>query len=73
MKRAVYVLEYYEEIDKDGLHGDKYNLLGVFKTEKEAEEKKYYIIKKWGLTEDVLYVSLSDIGTSQWEGGFISV
>lgn len=73
MKREVYILEYYEEIDKDGLHDDKYSLLGVFKTKKEAYEKKRYIINKYGLIEDTLYVSLSDIGISQWEGGFVSV
>ncbi len=73
MGREIYILEYYEEKNKQDLHYDKYSLLGVFKTEKEAEEKKHYIIKEWSLAEDSLYVSATRIAKTQWEGGFISV
>lgn len=72
MVKSLYILEYYEEIQKEDLYYDRYNLLGIFSTEKEAKEKKDYIIKKYKLREDTLYVSLIDIGNSQWEGGFIS-
>ena len=67
MVKSIYILEYYEEIQKEDLYYDTYNLLGVFNTEKEAKEKKDYIIKQYKLREDTLYVSLIDLGNSQWE------
>ena len=59
-------------VENGDLSYDRYSLLGIFLTEKEAEEKKDHIIKEWELREDTLYMSLIDIGNSQWEGGFIS-
>lgn len=72
MVKSLYILEYYEEIQKEDLYYDRYNLFGVFSTEKEAKEKKDFVIKECELKEDTLYVSLIDIGNSQWKGGFIS-
>ena len=40
MVKSLYILEYYEEIPKEDFYYDRYNLLGVFSTEKEAKEKK---------------------------------
>lgn len=72
MGKIMYILEYYEEIENGDLSYDRYSLLGIFRTEKEAEEKRDQIIKEWELRGDTLYVSMIDIGNSQWEGGFIS-
>ncbi len=68
----MYILEYYVEVENGDLSYDRYSLLGIFLTEKEAEEKRDQIIKEWELRRDTLYVSMIDIGNSQWEGGFIS-
>ncbi len=72
MGKSMYILEYYEEVENGDLSYDRYSLLGIFLTEKEAEEKRDQIIKEWELRRDTLYVSMIDIGNSQWEGGFIS-
>lgn len=72
MGKSMYILEYYEEIENRDLSYDRYSLLGIFRTEKEAEEKRDQIIEEWELRGDTLYVSMIDIGNSQWEGGFIS-
>lgn len=72
MGKSMYILEYYEEIENGDLSYDRYSLLGIFLTEKQAEEKRDQIIKEWELRRDTLYVSMIDIGNSQWEGGFIS-
>ena len=73
MGEYIYLLEYYEEIQKDGFIHEKYSLIGVFLTEEDAEAKKYAIIKEWKLNENTVEVSEVLIGKSQWEGGFISV
>ena len=57
----MYILEYYEEVENVDLSYDRYSLLGIFLTEKEAEEKRDQIIKEWELREDTLYMSLIDI------------
>ena len=72
MGKSMYILEYYEEIENGDLSYDRYSLLAIFRKEKEAEEKRDQIIKEWELRGDTLYVSMIDIGNSQWEGGFIS-
>lgn len=72
MGKSMYILEYYVEVENGDLSYDRYSLLGIFLTEKEAEEKRDQIIKEWELRRDTLYVSMIDIGNSQWEGGFIS-
>ncbi len=39
---------------------------------KKQKKKKDFVIKEFEFKEDTLYVSLIDIGNSQWIGGFIS-
>ena len=67
------LLEYYEEIDHGNFETDKYNLIGVYLTEREAKEAKEQIIKEKRINEEFLFVSTTRIGKIQWEGGFVSV
>ncbi len=72
MVKSIYILEYYEEMKKENLTYDRYSLIGIFSTRKEAEERRIYIVNEGKIREDTLYVSLVDVGKSQWKGGFIS-
>ncbi|MBS6430368.1 hypothetical protein ACHEVJ_06855 [Enterococcus raffinosus] len=67
------LLEYYEEIDHGNFETEKYNLIGVYLTEREAKEAKEQIIKEKRINEEFLFVSTTRIGKIQWEGGFVSV
>ena len=69
----IYLLEYYEEIDHDDFTSEEYNLVGLYLTEKEAEEAKAEIMKERRIAEEYLGVSAARIGEIQWEGGFVSV
>ena len=80
MEQYIWLLEYYEEIEKEDFDYERYYLLGIFRTKEEAEEKRQSILREKNLgdntlnvREDTICVSASDVGKSQWEGGFISV
>ena len=67
------LLEYYEEIDHGNFETEKYNLIGLYLTEREAREAKKEIIKEKRINEEFLIVSTTRIGKIQWKGGFFSV
>ncbi|MDT2660313.1 hypothetical protein P7E02_10555 [Enterococcus hulanensis] len=67
------LLEYYEEIDHGNFETEKYNLIGLYLTEREAREAKEEIIKEKRINEEFLFVSTTRLGKIQWEGGFVSV
>ena len=69
----IYLLEYYEEIEYEDFDVEKYSLVGVFLTEREALEEKRRISLEKEIKEELLWVSAEDIGHLQWKGGFISV
>lgn len=69
----IYFLEYYEEIDHGHFTIEKYNLIGLYLTKREAEESKEEIIRKRRINEEYLFVSGDRMGRNQWEGGFMSV
>ena len=69
----IYLLEYYEEVDHEDFSTEEYNLIGLFLTEKEAEEAKEKIMKERRINEEFLFVSSTRIGKTQWEGGFVCV
>jgi len=69
----IYLLEYYEEIQYKDFATEKYNLIGVYWSEREAQIAKKRIIGKRKINEEYLFVSATKIGKVQWEGGFISV
>lgn len=69
----IYLLEYYEEIDHSNFTTEKYNLIGLYLTKKEAQEAKVEIMKERRINEEFLFVSSTRIGKTQWEGGFVSV
>jgi len=67
------LLEYYEEINHRNFETEKYNLIGLYLTEREAREAKEEIIKEKRINEEFLFVSTTRLGKIQWEGGFVSV
>ncbi|MGG5329885.1 hypothetical protein [Enterococcus sp. AZ163] len=69
----IYLLEYYEEIDHGNFTTEKYNLIGLYLTKKEAQKAKVEIMKEWRINEEFLFVSSTRIGKTQWEGGFVCV
>lgn len=69
----IYLLEYYEEIDHGHFTTEKYNLIGLYLTKREAQEAKVEIMKEWRINEEFLFVSADRMGKIQWEGGFVSV
>lgn len=69
----IYLLEYYEEIEYEDFDVEKYSLVGVFLTKKEALEEKKRVSREREIKKELLWVSAANIGRLQWEGGFISV
>lgn len=69
----IFLLEYYEEIEYEDFDVEKYSLVGVYLTEKEAMEEKERISMEKEIKKELLWVSAEDIGHLQWKGGFISV
>jgi hypothetical protein len=69
----IFLLEYYEEIEYEDFDVEKYSLVGVFLTEKEAMEEKRRISREREIKKELLWVSAANIGRLQWKGGFISV
>ena len=69
----IYLLEYYEEIEYVDFKTEKYNLIGIYLTESDAEKIKRRIIVQKKIKEEYLFVSATRMGKLQWEGGFVSV
>lgn len=69
----IYLLEYYEEIDPGNFETEKYNLIGIYLTKREAQEAREEMLKKERINEEYLLVSADQMGKIQWEGGFVCV
>ena len=69
----IYLLEYWEEIEYEDFTTEKYNLIGLYWSEREAQRAKEGIISERKINEEYLFVSATKMGKVQWEGGFISV
>ena len=69
----VYLLEYCEEIEYKDFTAEKYNLIGLYFSESEAEKAKENVVLERKIDRNFLFVSATEIGRLQWEGGFISV
>lgn len=69
----IFLLEYYEEIEYEDFDVEKYSLVGIYLTEKDALEEKERISVEKKLKKELLWVSSTDIGHLQWKGGFVSV
>lgn len=69
----LYLLEYYEEIEHKGFITEKYNLIGIYLSEDEAQAAKEVIVLEKKITDEFLYVSATKVGKLQWEGGFTNV
>lgn len=68
----IYMLEYYKEIDHGDFETEEYNLIGLYLSEEEAQNVKKRAILEMNIDEELLYVSSTEIGELQWEGGFVS-
>ena len=69
----IYLLEYYEEIDHGNFETEKYSLIGLYLTEREAKEAKEEMLKERRINEEYLFVSAARMGENQWRGGYFSV
>lgn len=69
----LYLLEYYEEIEYEDFAIEKYNLIGLYFSEDEAQKAKEEVMINKKISEDSLYISATKMGKLQWEGGFVSV
>lgn len=69
----IFLLEYYEETEYEKFKTEKYNLIGLYRSEQEALTAKKEVIIKRKIIEDYLFVSATKIGKVQWEEGFANV
>lgn len=69
----IYLLEYSEEIEYEDFTVEKYNLIGVYLSEYEAKKSKENIALRMNINQELLFVSATNIGKLQWEGGFVTV
>lgn len=69
----IYMLEYYEEIEHEDCIFEKYNLIGLYSSEEEAQIAKSEVALKTNKSNECLYVSATKLGKMQWEGGFVTV
>ena len=69
----IYLLAYYKEIDYEDFSVEKYNLIGVYFSEDDAQEAKDNIVLNMKIDEEYLFVSGTKVGYLQWEGGFVTV
>lgn len=67
------MLEYYEEIEYEDFATEKYNLIGLYLSEGEAQKAKEKVALQMNISEELLFVSASKVGRVQWEGGFVTV
>lgn len=67
------MLEYYEEIEHKDFNVEKYNLIGLYSSENEAQRAKEEVALKLDISYEHLFVSATKIGKMQWKGGFITV
>ena len=65
----IYLLEYCKEIDYKDFTVENYSLIGVYFSENEAQKAKENIVSKKKVNEEHLFVSGTNIGKLQWEGG----
>lgn len=68
----IYTLEYYKEIDCRDFDAEEYNLIGLYISEKDAKNAKRKVALEMNIDEKLLFVSSTNIGDVQWEGGFVS-
>jgi|GEM_PF-3000074 len=69
----IYLLEYCEENEYYDFTIERYNLIGLYFTESEAQKAKKSVIIERNIEECYLFISATKIGKLQWKGGFISV
>lgn len=69
----IFLLEYAEEIEYDEFEFEKYSLIGLYFSEQEAQEAKKEFALKMNISNEFLFVSATEIGRLQWEGGFVTV
>lgn len=67
------MLEYYEEIEHEDFNTEKYNLIGLYLLESEAQISKKSVAQRMNISEELLFVSGTKIDKLQWEGGFVTV
>lgn len=68
----IHMLEYYKEIDHGDFDTEEYNLIGLYLSEEEAKDAKKRVALEMNIDENLLFVSLEEIGSLQWEGGFVT-
>lgn len=68
----IYMLEYYKETDDGDTITEEYNLIGLYLSKKEAQNAKRKFALERKIDKNLLFVSMSEIGRVQWEGGFVS-
>lgn len=68
----IHMLEYDKETDHGDFETEEYNLIGLYLSEEEAQEAKKRVASEMNIDEALLFVSSSEIGKLQWEGGFVS-
>lgn len=68
----IYMLEYYKETDDGDTITEEYNLIGLYLSKKEAQNAKRKFALERKIDKNLLFVSMSEIGKVQWEGGFVS-
>ncbi len=69
----IYMLEYYEEVEYKDFNSEKYNLIGLYFSEAEAQRAKERIALEMNISKEFLFVSATKVGKLQWEGGFVTV
>jgi len=62
----IYLLEYYEEIDHGNFETERYNLIGIYLTKREAQEAREEMLKKERINEEYLLVNAAPMGKIQW-------
>ena len=68
----IYLLEYYEEIEIEDLYSKKYNLIGIYLSENDAQMAKENVIFKMKINENHIFISSTYTDKLQWEGGFVT-
>lgn len=66
------MLEYNKEIDYGDFETEEYNLIGLYLSEEDAQNAKNKVALEMDIDTDLLFVSSTDIGKLQWDGGFVS-
>ena len=69
----IYMLEYYEEREYEDFDCEKYNLVGLYSSKREAQRAKERFAKQKKISKKFLYISSTKVGKLQWKGGFVTV